>query len=89
MVRAAVPEKFMQRTGTICENARASTLNCCEGVVPPADRAAARACLRRNFVSDAGIRLTALALPEPRISQLQSCATAAKGRLWPVSPAHG
>ena len=66
---------------------RASTLNCCEGVVPPADLRLA--CLRRNFVSDAGIRLTALALPEPRISQLQSCATAAKGRLWPVSPAHG
>jgi len=43
----------------------------------------------RNFASGAGMRLTALALLELRISQLQPCATAAKGRLWPVSPAHG
>jgi len=86
MVRAAVPTKFMQKTGTICEN-HAHPLNWCEVVVPPAGP---RFGLRsRYFASGAGMRLTALALLELRISQLQPCATAAKGRLWPVSPAHG
>jgi hypothetical protein len=42
-----------------------------------------------QFWQRAGIQLTGLALPELCISQLHSCATAVKGRQWPVVLAHG
>jgi len=73
---------------------RGSTLNCYDGVVRR--RACAGlaltlrwACGHPDFAGRAGIRLTAWALPELRISQLQSCAAAVRGRQWLVFPAHG
>ncbi|MFZ0067355.1 MAG: hypothetical protein WAK90_14415, partial [Pseudolabrys sp.] len=60
-------------SGTICESRAGLRLVC---LWP------AFALVDRNSVNG-------LALLELRISQLQSCATALKGRLWPVFPAHG
>jgi len=66
---------------------RGSTLTCCDGDGPPAGLRGA--CRHLDFAGRAGIRLTAWVLPELRISQLQSCAAAVRGRQWLVFPAHG